>query len=154
MSFWKAFLESLSDKERFPEEMPEAWGFGDSPEMAEDLGRLVFARIKTATCSAVWEYEADNEPQPQVGDLGIVTDGQGDPLCIIETVEVTIRPYNQVDAQFAYDEGEGDRSLAYWRAAHLDFFSRSLARIGHEFSETMPLICERFRVVYPVSSTD
>jgi uncharacterized protein YhfF len=148
-SFWNNFLQSLPESHPVPPEMPEAWGFGDSPEMAEELGRLVVEGTKTATCSAVWEYEAENEPIPQAGELSIVTGGQGEPLCIIETVEVTIKPYNEVDAQFAYKEGEGDRSLAYWREAHFNFFSRSLPQVGREFSETMPLVCERFRVVYP-----
>lgn len=147
--FWKAYLESLPESSTRPATMPEAWGFGDGPEMAEELGRLVLDGIKTATCSAVWEYEADNEPFPQVGQLDIVLGGDGLPLCIIENVEVTVRPYNEVDAQFAYEEGEGDRSLAYWRQAHFNFFSRSLKQIGREFSESMPLVCERFRVVYP-----
>ncbi len=151
-TFWKTYLQSLPVAQKRPIEMPEAWGFGDSPEMADELGRLVVEGVKTATCSAVWEYEAGDEPQPQVGDLGIVTGGDGEPLCIIETFEVTIRPFNEVDAQFAYEEGEGDRSLAYWRQAHINFFSRFLPNIGREFNETMPLVCERFRVVYPVTS--
>lgn len=151
-TFWNDFLHSLSNEQPFPSEMPEAWGFGDSPEMAEELGCLVLSGIKTATCSAVWEYEAENEPFPQVGDLSIVTGGNGEPLCIIETVEVTIRPYNEVDAQFASDEGEGDRSVAYWRQAHYDFFSRTLPAVGRQFSETMPLVCERFHVIYPQAS--
>jgi uncharacterized protein YhfF len=146
--FWTSFVQTIPAGKEIPAERPEAWGFGDSAEMAEELGRLVLDGIKTATCSAVWEYEAENEAIPQVGELSIVTGGEGEPLCIIETVEVTIRPYNEVDARFAYDEGEGDRSLAYWREAHYNFFSRSLGGIGREFEETMPLVCERFRVVY------
>lgn len=148
-TFWDAFIKSLPEGTENSPEMPEAWGFGDSPEMAEELGRLVLQGIKTATASAVWEYEAENEPFPRVGDISIITGGQGEPWCIIETVEVTIRPFNEVDAQFAYDEGEGDRSLEYWRKAHLNFFSRTLPNIGRQFSETMPVVCERFRVIYP-----
>jgi uncharacterized protein YhfF len=152
-TFWNTFLQTLPEGHEGPGELPEAWGFGDSPDMAENLGRLVLNGTKTATCSAVWEYEADNETMPQVGQLDIVLDGDGEPLCIIENVEVTIRPYNEVDARFASEEGEGDRSLAYWLQAHFDFFSRSLKRIGREFSETMPLVCERFRVVYGPNAT-
>jgi uncharacterized protein YhfF len=61
---------------------------------------------------------------------------------VIETTEVTYRRYNEVDAQFAYDEGEGDRSLAYWREAHRNYFTR----LGR-FSDDMMLMCERFRLV-------
>jgi uncharacterized protein YhfF len=63
-------------------------------------------------------------------------------------VEVTIRPFNQVDSRFAYDEGEDDRSLAAWRAAHWRYFTRTLAVHSLRPSEDMPLVCERFRVVY------
>jgi uncharacterized protein YhfF len=53
-----------------------------------------------------------------------------------------------VDEEFARAEGEGDLSLAYWRRTHKHFFSRSLPAIDREFSEDMPLVCERFRVIY------
>ena len=46
---------------------------------------------------------------PQAGDLNIILDGSGAPLCLIETVSVESKPFNTVDAQFAYDEGEGNR---------------------------------------------
>jgi uncharacterized protein YhfF len=69
-------------------------------------------------------------------------------LCIVKTTEVTICKYNEVDADFARAEAEGDLSLAYWREAHRRFFSRSLPEIGREFSEEMLLVCKRFRLIY------
>ena len=155
-SFWQAYLDTLPaspDRALFdPAAPPEAWGFGDSPQMADELGALVQNATKTATCSALWEHEFDGEPLPQVGELSIILDGAEHALCLIETTEVTIRPFNEVDAQFARDEGEGDRTLAYWRQAHERFFTRSLAPTGREFSETMPLVCERFRMMYPTEA--
>lgn len=145
-AFWRDFLASQPDQE--PSSPPEAWGFGDSPQMADELGGLVMAGTKTATCSALWEVEAEGSPLPQVGDLSIVLNGAGQPLCLIETVEAFIRAYSEVDAAFAYEEGEGDRSLDYWRAAHRRFFTRTLSTLDREFTEAMPLVCERFRVVY------
>lgn len=116
--------------------------------MADDLGGLVQRGIKTATCSLLWEYEADDEPLPRVGEMSIVTDGEGHPLCLIEITEVEVKPFDQVEAQFAYDEGEGDRSLASWRDAHRQFFARLCETLGREPSATMPLVCERFRVLF------
>jgi uncharacterized protein YhfF/dihydrofolate reductase len=147
--FWHSYLESLpEDDPARSRGMPMAWGFGDGPEMADELGGLVYRGTKTATCSSLWEIEHDGEPVPRPGDLSIILDGRGDPLCIIETTEVEVMPFNAVDAGFAHDEGEGDRSLTYWRAAHWRFFSRTLAAIGRTPDETMPLVCERFRVVW------
>jgi uncharacterized protein YhfF len=147
-AFWQAYIDSLPEG-MHPPGSCDVWSFGDTEEMANELGGLVKAGIKTATCSLMWQYEAEgDEDLPKVGGVSVITDGEGTPLCIIETVEVEIRPYNQVDESFAYDEGEGDRSLSYWRRAHWDFFSRVCASIERDPVETMPLLCERFRVVF------
>jgi uncharacterized protein YhfF len=94
------------------------------------------------------EWQAEGDLLPAVGLKTVVLNGRDEPWCIIEVTEVTIRSFNEVDDRFAYEEGEGDRSLAYWRTAHRSFFSRTLPRIGRSFEETMPLVCERFRVIY------
>jgi uncharacterized protein YhfF len=126
-----------------------AEGFGDGPELADQLGALVLTGVKTATCSALWEWQAAGDPLPPVGLLTVVLSGTGRPLGITETLEVRIVPFDQVDETFAREEGEGDRSLAYWRRAHWSYFGRTLPRIGREPSEDMLLVCERFRLVYP-----
>ena len=125
--------------------------FGDAPELANELGQLVLQGTKTATCSALWEWEAEQAPLPTVGLKTIVLNGDSSPLCIVETTEVSIRAFNAVDAQFAYDEGEDDRTMESWRREHWKFFSRVLPKIGKTPTSEMPLVCERFRVVYSSS---
>lgn len=146
-AYWEAFRATLPPEVR-AEAAYSAWGFGDSPEMANELGALVAAGVKTATASLFWEYEVDGDPLPPVGAYNVILDGRGDPLCITQTTQITITPFNEVEAVFAYDEGEGDRSLRYWREVHWAFFSRLCQRIGHEPQETMPVVGERFRLVY------
>jgi uncharacterized protein YhfF len=114
-----------------------SFAFGDGPELADQLLDLVLKGIKTATCST--EDEPNTSTQ---GEHWIVLDGRGMPRCVIETTEVAYRRYNDVDAAFAHDEGEGDRSLAYWRKAHRQYFGRQ-----GKFSEDMMLMCERFGLV-------
>ncbi len=145
--FWLSYLRSQGDSLDLP--APEASDFGDNPTLVDELGQLIKSGVKTATCSLLWEYEANDEKIPQVGELFILTDGRDLPLCIIETTEVKIREFDQIDERFAYDEGEGDRTLAYWREAHWRFFSRVCERIGKKTNPNMPLVCERFRLVYP-----
>jgi uncharacterized protein YhfF len=114
-----------------------SFAFGDSPALADELLELVLKGIKTATCST------EDEPNTSTpGERWIVLDGRGTPRCVIESTEVTYRRFGEVDAAFAHDEGEGDRSLAYWREAHLRYFTR----LG-KFREDMMLMCERFRLV-------
>lgn len=146
--FWQRYLDTLPEEHTHRTATYTAWSFGDNEPLADELAQLVLQGIKTATASALWEYESEGESVPEPGDLSVILSGDGRPLCIIETVEIRTLPFNAVDAQFAADEGEGDRSLAYWREAHRRFFTRTLSAIGREFSETMPVVCERFRVVF------
>jgi len=114
-----------------------AFAFGDGPELADELLGLVIRGIKTATCST------EDEPNTSTpGERWIVRDGHGEPRCVIETTEVSYRRFDEVDANFAFEEGEGDRSLDYWRKAHRVYFARQ-----GKFSEDMMLMCERFRLV-------
>ena len=147
-TYWRNYLKTLPTSPLVRDERYLAEGWGDSPGLANELGALIADGTKTATCSALWEHEAEEGPLPETGVKTIVLDGNDDPLCIVETTEVAVRPYDQVDAQFAYEEGEGDRSLKYWRDAHWRFFSRTLPRMGKEPAMNMPLVCERFRVIY------
>ena len=113
-AYWRSYLETLPAGSPVRAEGYSAEGWGDSPQMAAGLGALIAAGTKTATCSALWEYEAEGAPLPEAGSKTIVLDGSGDPLCIVETTEVEVRPYDEVDARFAYEEGEGERSLQHW----------------------------------------
>ncbi|MBN2004494.1 MAG: ASCH domain-containing protein [Anaerolineae bacterium] len=151
VAFWQAYLDSLPTGAARPASYT-AWSFGHDADDADKLGDLVSRGVKTATCSLMWTFEAEKNPLPQVGELSIVLDGIGDPLCIIETTELQVKAYQDVDAQFAYDEGEGDRSLAYWREVHWRYFAEECAAIGREPSMDMPLLCERFRVVFNPSA--
>ncbi len=148
-AFWQQYLDSLPQAER-PSTASYDWGiFGDSEEDAEICAGLVTAGIKTATSALLWEYEANHEKLPAPGDLSIVTGRDGIPQCVIEITESMIRPFNEVDEQFAFDYGEWDRSLAGWRTGNWAYFSSVCQALGRTPDERMPLICQRFRVLYP-----
>lgn len=147
-TYWQKFLSTLPANSPYHTKAYSEGGYGDSPELMDELIQLVLIGKKNATCGSLWEWEAEGKPLPKIGNVWVELDGSGNPVCITETVDVTIRKYNEVDADFARAEGEGDLSLEYWRKAHKNFFTRVLAKFGREFSEDMPLVCERFRVIY------
>ena len=128
----------------------EAWAFDDAPDK---LANLVKRGVKTATCSSYDAYMATGEPIPQVGDYSVINDSTGTAVCIIRTTSVHLSPFAQVSADHAYKEGEGDRSLEYWRAVHEDFLSRELATIGRTFDKNTPVVCEEFELVMPNPTT-
>ena len=116
----------------------ESFAFGDTPELADEMIELVRIGKKTATCWAA----SEGDKGAAIGKRWIAKDGQGRPSVVLETLELTRRRFGEVDAAFAHDEGEGDRTLADWREAHTDYFTRR-----SEFSPDMELYCERFRLV-------
>jgi uncharacterized protein YhfF len=146
--FWQSYLSTLPEDSPVRSESYEAESWGDNPQLADELAALIMAGTKTATCSALWEWEIEGEAIPTIGLKTILLNSALQPLCVLETTEVTLRAYQEVDAAFARDEGEGDLSLDFWREAHWRFFSRTLGKIGKEPTMDMPLVCERFRVIY------
>jgi uncharacterized protein YhfF len=118
------------------------FSFGDSPEIADALLALVIAGTKTATCGALRDYGDGGDAMPVVGRRDVVLDGQGRRAAVIETQEVTVRRFAEVDAAFAHDEGEDDCTLASWRDGHQAFFERNGG-----FSPDMDLVCERFKLI-------
>jgi uncharacterized protein YhfF len=104
--------------------------------------------IKTATGSLVWSNEADGRPQSRPGDLWVVIAGPDEPVCIIETTEVRIFPYDEVPEEYAWEGGEGDRTVRDWRRIYWKYLTSECTRIRREPSVKAPLAMERFRVVY------
>ena len=145
-AFWSAYAATLIHDpiERFY----EAFHFDDNAPSANALAALVLAGRKRATAALVWSYQAEDKPIPKPGDLSVVTLFSGEPVCIIETQEILIVPFSQVDADFAATEGEGDGSLAYWQRAHKAIFGRECQRLGREFGASAPVVCEKFAVVF------
>ena len=119
----------------------ETFSFGDHPALADELVGLVFEGKKRATCWAV----SEGLKGAAAGKPMVALDGKNRPRVVLKTIELTQRQFDQVDEAFAYDEGEGDRSLAYWREAHKRYFTRAGL-----FEPQMMLWCERFRVEHVI----
>ena len=145
-SFWRRFTAAHPD--RSAATMVAAWSFGDSPEMADELLELVINGPKRATAGALADYQADDEPVPSVGDLTVLLDGTSRPRAVIETTDVRVGPLSSVDVQFAWDEGEGDRTRDWWLDAHTRYFQRWFAKVGRPFHPDIDVVFERFELVH------
>jgi uncharacterized protein YhfF len=146
-AFWHRYLATLAVTDA-PLTQPKAEQFGDGVAMGNELAVLIVRGVKTATCSCLWEWQDAGETPPRVGDISILLDGNERAVAVIEVTEVVVCAYEDVDAAFAFDEGEDDRSLASWRRIHWQWFKQMLPAIGREPAMTMPLVCERFQVRY------
>ncbi|MCI3029528.1 ASCH domain-containing protein [Desemzia sp. C1] len=137
---------------RFIEEYPEqknadyeAWSYGAYPD---ELAELTLRGIKTATTSGYELYEIEDEVIPQENELSIILDGNGNAVCIIKITKVYVTPFNKVSKDHAFKEGEGDRTLDYWRKVHIDFFSKEYTNNNRIFDEEALVVCEEFEVIY------
>ena len=146
--FWRAACRAVPDLPSSADY--QVWHFGDSERLARELADLVLRGPKRATAGLLWDAERDPSMMPVPGSYSLVTDYSGAPLLIIRTTSVDIRPYDTVDADFAAAEGEGDGSLEFWRKAHWAYFSRRCEALGRKPGLDMPVILERFALVYPV----
>lgn len=132
-------------KSQFPE--AETFTFGDNKELCDSLLRLVRDGKKTATCGALRDFGKGRmidgkESLPVAGRRDIALNWNGTPALVIKTVEVSVRRFCDVDADFALAEGE-DETLSGWQAGHRAYFERNGG-----WSAEMELVCERFVLLY------
>lgn len=142
-ALWQRYV---AENPQFAHHPYQAWPYGSNEPDA--LLELTLRSVKTATASAVPVYEHSGEAIPKAGDFSVLLSSGGEARCIIRTTRVTVAPFAQVSEKQAFLEGEGDRSLAYWREAHRRFFTAEMESIRSVFTETMPVVCEEFVVVY------
>ncbi|MEH1102469.1 ASCH domain-containing protein [Micromonospora sp. CPCC 205561] len=122
--------------------------------LRERLVAAILSGAKTATSSLVLGYERTNEPLPEVGQRSAVLDSAGRRVAVIETTEVRVLRLGDVDLRHALDEGEGDESVAQWRAGHERFWHSPEVRAelgdpGFTVDDDTLVLTERFRLVHP-----
>ena len=145
-ALWNAFSASIGRD--LSADFYEHFYFNDNEEGALELAQLVLAGTKRGTASLVWTYEHDKKRPPWPGCLSVMTDWHGKPLGIIETKTIEVVPFEEVTAEFAAVEGEGDGSLHYWSEGHWNFFTRECKRLGKEPHRRMLVLCEQFDLVF------
>lgn len=149
VDMWKEYLKSIGQDPVGTSLTYESWHFCDNEEDANELAQLVLEGTKRATASLYQSYEFENEELPKEGNHIVVTDWDGIARCIIKSIKVTILPFGDVTEDQARIEGEGDKSLKYWREGHIGFFTRECQAMGLEFNEDMLVVFQEFKVVYP-----
>ncbi|TDS17512.1 ASCH domain-containing protein [Sphingobacterium paludis] len=132
--------------------LPVCYYFCDNEKDANDCAELVQKGIKRATTHAVSSLQIFNEKLPAVGDIAVITDWYGNPQAIIKTTKVAIVQFKDITATYAFIEGEGDKSLAYWKQVHWDYYLRELSNHGIQPTPTMELVCEYFETIWPLNT--
>ena len=142
------YLASLAPEQREKYQRVDSYYFCADEESANLCAELVLQGEKRATAGLLWSYEDEEEPLPEIGQLNVITNWEKIPQCIVETTSVEQMPFNEVSAEFAFEEGEGDKTLDFWRKVHWKFFSAECKELGREPTQEMLVILEKFKMIY------
>ena len=100
--------------------------YAEPGPLREALVAAIVAGEKTATAALLRDYEAEREPLPRVGMRERVLDSAGEVAAVVEVTGVAVVPLGRVPDWHAVAEGEGDRDVRAWRAAHEEFWGEAL----------------------------
>ena len=145
-NLWQDYLNQQA--ERVVQQIPETIHFCDNEKDANDCAKLVSKGVKRATSHSLLGLQYRDEKLPKIGDFKIVTDWEGNAKCIVRTTKVQLKPFFSINQEFAAIEGEGDKSLDYWKKTHWDYYTRELEEFNRLPRESMIVVCEEFEKVY------
>lgn len=143
---WGDFLDS--HLEYAFADAPRVTHFCDNEKDANQCLKLVLKGVKRATSHSLLGLQYRNERLPKIGDFTIVTDWNGNARCIVRTVAVRLKPFFSIRSSYAKIEGEGDKSLDYWKKSHWEYYTRELEPFGRKPVDSMIVVCELFEKVY------
>ncbi len=109
-------------------------------ELRRQLVDAVLRGEKTSTAGLLEAYEADGTTPEPAGTRAALLDYDDHPVAVIEVTEARVVPAEEIDEQFARDEGEGYESVEDWRSAHERFF-------GSPIEAKTQIVAIRFRLV-------
>jgi uncharacterized protein YhfF len=132
----------------------DVWSFGSGPEQANELCDLVLDGRKRATATSLHALLIDGDTMPAIGRHSIILDGHGVARCVIRTEGITVAPMQDVTTEFAWREGEGDRSRDFWLQGHRNAFTAEHKALGIPMDDTIPVVFEEFAVVWPADCAD
>lgn len=144
--YWKEFQENNIEYKNTIQ--PQSFYFCDNKKDADECAELVVKKIKQATSPSVWWFEKNKEELPKCGDLAIVTDWSGNPKAIIRTTKIEIVKYKDITPEYAQLEGEGDKTLEYWKKVHWDYYTEEMNKFGEKPNEEMKIVCEYFETIW------
>lgn len=145
-TYWKDFQKH--NPEYLSVSEPPSFYFCATKEEADACALLVVQKVKQATSPSLWWFEKYDERFPEIGDLSIVTDWDNEPKAVIKTTAVTIVKFKDVTDAYAFIEGEGDKSLAYWKKVHWDYYANEMKVFGDYPDEEMDVVCEYFETIW------
>lgn len=145
-SMWDAFIKAKPEYK--DKSFDDSFYFCDNETDAQECATLVQQGIKKATSTSVWWFEKFNEAFPEVGNIYIITDWYKIAKAIVKVNQIDRVAFKDITEEYAAIEGEGDKSLKYWRKSHWEYYGREMAEFNDTPTEDMEIICEQFELIW------
>ncbi|MSO65947.1 MAG: ASCH domain-containing protein [Alphaproteobacteria bacterium] len=122
---------------------------GWSQETSLSICTHILARDKTGTFSVPWLHAAHPSTKPDIGEWVVFHTYDGEPRALLQTRQLTLLTFGEIDASHTALDGPSVRDLKVWQGIHTKYWNDLLAPLGKKVVADMPVIVERFACVYP-----
>lgn len=145
-NMWGDYLDS--HLEHAFAEAPKIIQLGETEQSINRSVKLIKEGVKKATSYSLLGLQYRKEPLPKIGDFLVITDSNDKAQCIVRTTSVKLKPFFSITAEYVELEGEGDKSLDYWKKKYWDYFLHELKLFGRVPRESMIVVCQTFEKVF------
>ena len=125
--------------------------YSSSRAVGDAIIGLILSGEKTGTFSLAAEFDDQPDAIPQVGDYYVITNFDGEPALLYRVTAIEQVPFTGINDEHVQVEGPAARTVAVWRKIHWDYWGAILRAQGREPSETMPVIFQRFELLFPLN---
>ena len=92
------------------------------------------------------------DPMPQVGDAIILVSFNGKPKTLLRLTVIEKVAFGNVTEAHTAVDGSPVRALDVWKPLHTAYWKERLRPFGLSVCDDMPVLVEKFEVLYEVSS--
>ena len=111
---------------------------------------FIKAGEKVGTFSLPWVMTAENLPMSYKGLPIILLSFDGKPELVVQLTKVFETSFGEIDSGVTCIDGPPVRDPDVWIPLHQDYWNGMLAEYGKACSDDMPVLVEKFKLVYPL----
>lgn len=141
--FWSNFIKEHPELKK---EKYISWHYGTNEKECTEWTEKVRKGHITGASYFVPAFPYESNPQPEVGEYSVVLDWNNKPACIINTVDIEMVPYKDITLEQV--SLEGYNSVEEWKRVHRAKYEDICEKLRIEFNEEMPILFERFKLLY------
>lgn len=121
----------------------EKWYFHNNEKDCDYLFNLVKTKVKTATSYLYIKKEDLN----LTTKYSILTNWDESEEILLKTTKIYKTKFKDITKIHAFKEGEGDKTLSYYKKVHEEFFKKECDKLNIKFDKNTEIVCEEFEIV-------